>query len=451
MQRDLCKGNILQAMLLFALPMMAGNLLQQIYNIADTLIVGRCLGSDALAAVGSSYTLMTFLTSVVIGNCMGCGALFGIDFGAGHLGEMKKKIWMSFCYIMTVTALIVFLMFAGTDPILHLLQVPEEIYGMMRGYVRIIFAGILFVTLYNFFAYLLRATGNSAVPLYFLAFSSILNIVLDLWFVLGLHRGVVGTAEATVIAQAVSGIGIAGYTLLIDQKLRVERSHMCLNKKTLAEIIRYSCLTCLQQSVMNFGILMIQGLVNSFGTTIMAAFAAAVKIDTIAYMPAQEFGNACSMFISQNYGAGKNDRIRKGTRLAVRISVLFCAASSLIVCGLARLLMQIFVDGSKQEILDAGVRYLRIEGAFYWGIGCLFLLYGLYRGIGRPGMSLVLTVISLGTRVALAYLLAPNPAFGVTAIWWAIPAGWILADLAGYLYYVIRCRSSINESGNLSP
>ena len=272
-----------------------------------------------------------------------------------------------------------------------------------------------------------------------------------MWFVLGLHRGVVGTAEATVIAQAVSGIGIAGYTLLIDQKLRVERSHMCLNKKTLAEIIRYSCLTCLQQSVMNFGILMIQGLVNSFGTTIMAAFAAAVKIDTIAYMPAQEFGNACSMFISQNYGAGKNDRIRKGTRLAVRISVLFCAASSLIVCGLARLLMQIFVDGSKQEILDAGVRYLRIEGAFYWGIGCLFLLYGLYRGIGRPGMSLVLTVISLGTRVALAYLLAPNPAFGVTAIWWAIPAGWILADLAGYLYYVIRCRSSINESGNLSP
>ena len=443
MQRDLCKGNILQAMLLFALPMMAGNLLQQIYNIADTLIVGRCLGADALAAVGSAYTLMTFLTSVIIGNCMGCGALFAIDFGARRLGEMKKKIWMSFWYIMTVTALIILLVFAGTDPILHLLQVPEEIYGMMRGYVRIIFAGILFVTLYNFFAYLLRATGNSAVPLYFLAFSSILNIVLDLWFVLGLHRGVAGAAEATVIAQAVSGIGIAGYTLLFDQNLRVDRSHMCLNKKSLAEIIRYSCLTCLQQSVMNFGILMIQGLVNSFGTTIMAAFAAAVKIDTIAYMPAQEFGNAYSMFISQNYGAGGNDRIRKGTRLAVRISVLFCVASSLIVCGLARPLMLIFVDSSKQAILDAGVRYLRIEGAFYWGIGCLFLLYGLYRGIGRPGMSLVLTVISLGTRVALAYLLAPNPAFGVTAIWWAIPVGWILADLTGYLYYVIRCRSAI--------
>ena len=443
MQRDLCKGNILQAMLLFALPMMAGNLLQQIYNIADTLIVGRCLGADALAAVGSAYTLMTFLTSVIIGNCMGCGALFAIDFGARRLGEMKKKIWMSFWYIMTVTALIILLVFAGTDPILHLLQVPEEIYGMMREYVRIIFAGILFASLYNFFAYLLRATGNSAVPLYFLAFSSILNIVLDLWFVLGLHRGVAGAAEATVIAQAVSGIGIAGYTLLFDQNLRVDRSHMCLNKKSLAEIIRYSCLTCLQQSVMNFGILMIQGLVNSFGTTIMAAFAAAVKIDTIAYMPAQEFGNAYSMFISQNYGAGGNDRIRKGTRLAVRISVLFCVASSLIVCGLARPLMLIFVDSSKQAILDAGVRYLRIEGAFYWGIGCLFLLYGLYRGIGRPGMSLVLTVISLGTRVALAYLLAPNPAFGVTAIWWAIPVGWILADLTGYLYYVIRCRSAI--------
>lgn len=449
MQRDLSQGNIFSTLLLFALPMMAGNLLQQIYNLADTLIVGRYLGPDALAAVGSAYTLMTFLTSVVTGICMGCGALFAIDYGAKQPEAMKEKIRLSFWFVALVTAGICAMVFWGTDEILHLLQIPEKIYGMMRVYVRIIFIGISFSSLYNFFAYLLRAVGNSAVPLYFLAFSSLLNIGLDLWFVMGLGWGIAGAAKATVIAQAVSGFGIAGYALIYAPGLRRERRVQKNNAqpakkaargkaRSFLQIARYSSLTCLQQSVMNFGILMIQGLVNSFGTTIMAAFAAAVKIDTIAYMPAQEFGNAYSMFISQNYGAKGEARIQKGTRLAVRISIFFCIAASVIVCFLAKPLMRIFVDGSKHEIIAAGVNYLRIEGAFYWGIGCLFLLYGFYRGIGRPEMSLVLTVISLGTRVALAYLFAPDPAFGVAAVWWAIPIGWMLADAAGYLYYKKR-------------
>ena len=194
-------------------------------------------------------------------------------------------------------------------------------------------------------------------------------------------------------------------------------------------------LTCAQQSVMNFGILMIQGLVNSFGTVIMAAFAVAVKIDTLAYMPAQEFGNAFSLFISQNYGAKRYDRIRKASGLAVKVSAGFCVAVSVLVWIFAAPLIRIFLSGAEPEIVCAGVHYLHIEGAFYWGIGCLFLLYGLYRGIERPVMSLILTVLSLGTRVDLAYLFAPMPQFGVSAIWWAIPVGWILADLAGFLYY----------------
>ena len=164
-QRDLSKGNILSTLLLFALPMMAGNLLQQIYNIADTLIVGRYLGAEALAAVGSAYTLMTFLTSVVIGVCMGCGALFAIDYGAKQMEAMQEKIWLSFWFVALVTTVICGVVFAGMDGILHLLQVPDEIYGMMREYVRIIFVGIGFTSLYNFFAYLLRSVGNSAVPL----------------------------------------------------------------------------------------------------------------------------------------------------------------------------------------------------------------------------------------------------------------------------------------------
>ena len=190
----------------------------------------------------------------------------------------------------------------------------------------------------------------------------------------------------------------------------------------------------IQQSVMNFGILMIQGLVNSFGPSVMAAFAAAVKIDSFAYMPAQEFGNAFSLFISQNHGAGRKDRVREGMGSALRVSLLFCAAVSLLVFLFAPVLMLLFISPRETEIIAVGAGYLRVEGAFYCGIGILFLLYGYYRGVNRPEMSLVLTVISLGTRVALAYLLAPVPAIGVLGIWSAIPIGWILADVTGILY-----------------
>ena len=201
----------------------------------------------------------------------------------------------------------------------------------------------------------------------------------------------------------------------------------------LGEIIRNDVFTGLQQSVMNFGILMIQGLVNSFGAVVMAAFAAAVKIDTLAYMPAQEFGNAYSLFISQNYGAQKRERIKKGTKLATCVSVVFCVVVSGFIFLMAKGLMKLFVDSTETSIIEAGVKYLRIEGSFYFGIGILFLLYGYFRGIQRAEVSLVLTIISLGTRVVLSYLLAPNTALGVQAIWWSIPIGWILADIVGII------------------
>ena len=435
MEKNLTKGPILKTLLLFALPMMLGNLLQQIYNITDTIIVGRVLGSSALAAVGSTYTLMTFLTSVMIGLCMGCGALFSMHYGAGRHREMKECMWISFWLILLVTVIMYLIVFLGTDSILTLLQTPADIYNLMRIYSRIIFIGIGFTFLYNYFAFVLRAIGNSVLPLIFLAVSSILNIALDLWFVIGLHLGVGGAAGATVIAQAISGIGITIVALWKNPQHFPAKEQRIFKKSTFGEVSRYAFFTCLQQSVMNFGILMIQGLVNSFGTAIMAAFAATVKIDTLAYMPVQEFGNAFSLFISQNHGAKRPDRVKMGIHTAVRVSIVFCIIISAIVWIFARPFMQIFVDAGETAIITEGIRYLHIEGAFYWGIGCLFLLYGLYRAIEKPAMSLVLTIISLGTRVALAYAFAPHTSLGVTAIWWAIPIGWILADLTGFLYY----------------
>lgn len=438
---DLTQGPVMKSMLLFAIPMILGNLLQQCYNIVDTLIVGRYLGANALAAVGSSFTLMTFLTSILLGLCMGSGAYFSIRYGQKDDFGLKEGIFASFLMIALLTLLLNLGVFACMNHIQTFLQVPAEVWGDMREYLRIIFCGIFATFLYNYFASLLRAVGNSVVPLAFLAMSAVLNIVLDLFFVLVLRYGVSGAAEATVIAQYFSGIGIAAYTWLHFPELHLNRSHCRIRLVCIREIANFSLLTCVQQSIMNLGILMVQGLVNSFGVTVMAAFAAAVKIDAFAYMPVQDFGNAFSTFIAQNYGAKKPERIQAGFKGAILTAVGFSATVSLIVCVFAKPLMMLFVNANETAILAEGVRYLRIEGAFYYGIGCLFLLYGLYRALGKPGMSVALTIISLGTRVALAYLLSAIPSIGVVGIWWAIPIGWALADAVGFGYYIIKSKS----------
>ena len=418
MNKDLTKGPVIKSMLLFAIPMILGDLLQQCYNIADTLIVGQFLGKTALAAVGSSFTLMTFITSIILGLCMGSGALFSIRFGQRDEKGLKQDLCASFFFIAIISILLNIIAYICLNALRIFLRVPHEVWGDMRCYLLYIFMGIIAIFLYNFFTAYLRSIGNSVIPLIFLALSSILNIILDLWFVLGLKMGVGGAALATVISQYVSGIGIMLYTLLCYKEVLVIFKISYLKKERINQIISFSLLTCIQQSVMNLGILMVQGLVNSFGTVVMAAFAAAVKIDAFAYMPVQDFGNAFSTFIAQNYGAKEKERIQKGLKEAVRISSIFCIVISFLVYIFARPLMMIFVDANETSIILEGVRYLRIEGAFYIGIGCLFLLYGLYRALGRPGMSVVLTVFSLGTRVALSYIFYYITALGVNGIWW---------------------------------
>ena len=435
MQRDLTEGPITGNLLRFALPLMVGNLLQQLYNVCDTWVVGRFLGPEALAAVGSSYALMVFLTSIFLGLCMGSGAAFAIQYGRRDEERLKKSMVISFILIALVTIVLNIAVFLGLDGIIRLLQVTGAVAPLMHDYLWIIFWGMAATFLYNYFANLLRAVGNSVTPLLFLAVSAVLNIVLDLVFVLVFAWGIKGAAIATVIAQFAAGLGIMAYALLCFPELRVSRRHLCWDGHIAKDIASLSFLTCLQQSVMNFGILMVQGLVNSFGTVIMAAFAAAVKIDSFSYMPVQDFGNAFSTYVAQNHGAGKGERIQQGIKSAFVTVFIFCMIISLGVCIFARPLMEIFVQPTETAIIAAGVHYLRIEASCYLGIGILFLLYGFYRAVNRPAMSVVLTVISLGTRVVLAYALSAIPAIGVTGIWAAVPIGWALADITGIVYY----------------
>lgn len=432
MKIDLLRENVTKSLLVFSLPMILGNLLQQFYNIADTLIVGQYIGANALAAVGSSYTLMTFLNSIILGLCMGSGVLFSMLYGSNELSKMKNAFFVSFVLVGSLSLVLEVVCLLLIDSILVFLNIPEEIYQDTFGYLFMIFIGIFFTFIYNYFASIFRALSDSNTPLFFLGLAAITNIVLDIYFIVSLNMGVFGAALATVIAQGLSAFGLMFYTYFKQRELFPKKEDCYFQKEVFKKIKDYSLLTCLQQSVMNFGILMIQGLVNSFGLVTMAAFAAAVKIDSFAYMPVQDFGNAFSTFIAQNKGAGSKDRIQKGLRSAITISAVFCLFISVVVFVFASDLMKIFIDRNETEIILQGSEYLRIEGACYLGIGCLFLLYGYYRGIGKPGISMVLTIISLGTRVLLAYAL--SPLFGKTMIWLAIPIGWFLADIVGITY-----------------
>ncbi len=432
-QQDLTKGHVMKTMSVFALPMIFGNLLQQGYNIVDTWVVGHIAGPDALAAVGAAFALMTFLTSVLLGLCMGSGTVCSLCFGRQDIKALKNSICASFFLLAVVAAVLTALSLFGVSALILWMHIPQEITQITKEYSTVVFWGIPAVAAYNFFAAYLKAVGNSLVPLVFLGVSTVSNIILDLLFVAVFSWGTFGAALATVISQYFAAFGIGSYVLAKQQEVRQAFCGFRIQKGCLAEIAGYSFLTCMQQSVMNLGILLIQGLVNSFGTVVMAAFAAAVKIEAFAYMPAQEYANAFSTFIAQNKGAGQQKRVTAGIRCAVLTVFCYCIGVSVLICVLAKPMMLIFIKASQTAIVAQGVQYLHIVAPFYCGIGCLFLFYGLYRAIGKPSVSVVLTVISLGTRVALAYALAP--AVGAAGIWWAIPIGWGLADLAGMLYY----------------
>lgn len=432
---DLTKGNISKGLWAFAIPLMLGNVMQQFYNLADTWVVGRFIGNTALAAVGSSYTLMTFLTSIIIGLSLGSSTFISMAFGNKDNRTIRNGIVISSEITCGLTIILIIISYTFLDKIIKALNVPDNTFADMRTYLFYVFIGFFATYIYNYCSNLLRAVGNSVTPLIFLGVSVVLNIILDLYFVIGLGMGIIGAAVATVISQYIAGLGILIYYIIKYPEYRVRKEDCRWSKSNFKNILSLSGYTCIQQSVMNLGILMVQGIVNGFGQNVMAAFAVAVKIDTIAYMPAQDFGNAFSVFVAQNYGANQKQRIKEGVKKAGISVVLFCLGISALVFIFARPLMSIFVSCKSAAVISTGVTYLRIEGAFYVGIGILFMLYGFYRAINKPLMSVILTIISLGTRVVLAYYLSKIPVIGVIGIWVAIPIGWFLSDLTGILGY----------------
>ena len=432
---DMTRGNPAKTLIAFTFPMLIGNLFQQLYNIVDSVVVGRYVGKNALAAVGSSFMLMNFFSFVIIGLCMGAAVVYSYYFGEKNYSNLRKTIFISFSSIGIFTIVLSIILVFTTKGMLNLINTPEEIFLDSQKYLQTIFAGLIFVYLYNACSALLRSIGDSKTPLYFLILAAIINIVLDLLFVIVYDMGVFGVAFATVIAQGVSSILCLIYGLWKIEFIRLKKEDLVFDKGIFAMVSKFSFLTSIQQSIMTFGMVCVQGIVNTFGSDTIAAFTAAGKVDSIAYLPVQDFGNAFGTYVAQNKGAKKNDRIIQGVKSAIKTIIIFCLIMSIIIYMSSSSLMRIFVEASEVNVIKLGVEYLSIISVFYVLIGFLFMFYGFFRGIGELNISLILTIISLGTRVLMAYILSSIPSIAQRGIWWSVPIGWALADGIGFILY----------------
>ncbi|SHJ75838.1 putative efflux protein, MATE family [Clostridium amylolyticum] len=433
--KDMTKGNPTKIILFFAFPMLLGNIFQQLYNMVDSIVVGKFVGKEALAAVGSSFMLMNFFSAIIIGLCMGTSVVLSQYFGAGDYTKLRKSISTAFIFMLLLTIIMSLTTIIFTKPMLIIMKTPKEILNSSTNYLQIIFGGLIFTFLFNFSSAVLRSVGDSKTPLYFLILASIINIILDLLFVINFNMGVIDVAIATVIAQGVSSLLCLVYAFIKLPVIRIKAKEFVFDRALFSMIKKYSLLTALQQSIMTFGMVCVQGLVNSFGTDTMAAFTAAGKVDSLAYLPVQDFGNAFATYVAQNKGAGNFERIKIGVKSAVRTIIVFCIISSTVILLSSKHLMQIFVSSNEVKVIHIGIQYLSVISVFYVLIGFLFMFYGYFRGMGNLKTSIVLTIVSLGTRVSMAYFLSSFPKIAEKGIWWSIPLGWALADMLGLYIY----------------
>ena len=450
MYRDMTRGGITRSLLLFALPMMAGSLLQQLYNVADTLIVGRALGRDALAAVGSAFTLMTFLTSVFLGLAMGAGALFSIYLGRKDMASLHRAAALALCLIGGVTAALTALVYVLLDPILRFLQVPDPLYGDMGGYLRIIFVGLAATFLYNFFACLLRSAGNSAAPLWFLGGAALLNVGLDLLFILKFHWGVAGAAAATVSAQLISTVGCFCYAFAHYPNIRLKKEDWHITMHDVRRHVSRGIPLGLQFSVLAVGIIVMQGGVVQFdmldGRMVSNAaqngFGAANKLNSLVMTPMNALGTAMTSFTAQNLGAGRYDRIKKGTLQGmVLMGVIMALAVSIgMLLTIDQLYLHVFLSADKvtEETIRFGNSFLYVDFALYPFLGGIFLFRNCAQGIGQSPFVLGAGAAELLARIAVCSLLpaavaggavsTQAPALAFYALCAADPMAWIAAD-----------------------
>jgi len=428
------KGSPTKTIAIFALPMILGNVFQQLYNIVDSVVVGNYVGSNALAAVGTAFPVTFMGIAVAMGLTMGCSVVISQLFGAGKIKEMRKAIYTSAIFLLMVSVAVSAIGLVISGPILRLLNTPDEIFAASKTYLAIFFGSIVFMFAYNAFSAMFRALGDSKTPLYFLIVATIINIVLDLLFVISFGMGVAGVAWATLISQAVSGLLCYIYMVKRVAVLRFEKDEMAFDKNILKSVVKFGIPSSIQQFIVSFGMLAIQGLVNSYGTDVIAGYTSATKIDSIGMMPMMNLSMALSTYVAQNIGAGQIKRVKQGFNSTLVITCVICLATSALILPFGKNMINMFVDSeASANVIEIGAQYLQVVSAFYILFGIMFTANGVLRGSGDLNFFMFISIFNLGVRVAAAYALAYF--IGYEAIWWSIPVGWAIAASMSLLRY----------------
>lgn len=422
-----------KALIILAAPMILGNLFQQMYTMADTAIVGRFVSSSALAAVGASYSLTNIFICVAIGGGVGASVIVSRYFGAGEYAKMKRAIYTALISFMTVSIALGIAGLAMSRLIMTALNTPADILDMAADYLGIYFLGLPFLFMYNVLSSMFNALGKSTIPLVFLIFSSILNVVLDLLCVISLGMGVKGAAWATLISQGLSAILSLIVLKGTMDKLTKERCGM-FSLSELRQMVRIAIPSILQQSTVSIGMMLVQSVVNSFGTEALAGYSAGMRIESICVVFMNGIGTAISSFTAQNLGAGKNERVRHGYRSALVIVTVMAALLLLIVETFKEGFITLFIgEGISKEALSTGVDYLAFIALFFIFIGFKMSTDGILRGAGDMKAFTIANLVNLTIRVLVAMIFAPR--FGIAFVWYAVPIGWIANWLISYMEY----------------
>lgn len=449
MTKEMTAGKPYRLILSFAVPMILGNIFQQLYNMVDTVIVGKYVGVNALAGVGSTGAINFLVIGFALGVCSGFSIMIAQRFGAGDYSEMRKYISHSIYLCIVVAAILTTGTMLLTKPILTLMNTPEEIYDYAYRYIIIIFAGISATMFYNILSSILRALGDSRTPLIFLVVSSVLNVGLDLLCIIAFDMGVAGAGAATVISQGVSAVLCLIYMRKNYDILRFEKGELKFELQKAVRLVSVGMPMALQFSITAIGSIILQSAVNSLGTSAVASVTAASKIQMVAVGPMESLGITMATYCGQNRGAGKYTRIRVGIRQSLIMSMIYCVVSALAVSFLGGAMTVLFVSSEQtspealNEIIALSVKYLRLNAVFYPVLGVLFILRNALQGMGYSILPMMAGVSELVARTLVVFVFVSS--YGYMAACLASPVAWIFADVLLVTTYFLKMRSLKNE------
>lgn len=419
----------LKALWTFTIPMIIGSIFQQVYNMVDSVVVGRFTGQNALAAVGASAALTTVFICIAVGSGVGTSVLVSRYFGSRDYANMKTTVSTAMIFFLILSIALGAVGVAASRPIMVLLRTPAEVLEMAVTYLRVYFMGFPFLFMYNILASMFQSLGNSRVPLYLLIFSSILNVFMDIWMVAALHMGVFGAALATLIAQGISAA--MSFAIFVRQMKKYQAAYHRFDRKHLTDILRLAIPSVIQQSTVSIGMMLVQSVVNIFGAEALAGYSATMRIENIFSSIFVSIGNAVSPFTAQNLGAGKQSRVARGYHAALLLDAIVAAFAFLVIYSFDRQIAGLFL-GENGTLLayEVSTRYMKWIGTFFIFMGIKMATDGVLRGYGSMKVFMVANLVNLGIRMTVAMIFAPK--FGIGFVWYAVPAGWLVNFLISY-------------------